>query len=525
MDYAPLKAGALGIAYQKIMEMKRKILLLAATVLLLPMWVAGQNMDDALRYSRLYYQGTARFNAMGGAFTALGGDISAIALNPAAAGVFRSTEFSITPVVSFRNLNTNYNGYNNDDQYSGMNLGQAGFVSTFGSGTGAGLSNLSIAYTFNRTNNYYRHSVIDGISNDGSMADFWALQANGTNNYDLDGGSAWMAYDAYLIDTLSGYYDRYASVFSRYGDASPVYGQRVKRTIDNAGYSNEHTIALGANIGDKLYLGGGFGLTNISYTGHYTHREMDEAEKIFDLVHFTFTDQFKATGSGWNFKIGAIVRPFESLRLGLSFTTPTIYTINEVFYNNLTAKFDNNTPSDPSDDANPVITQDGMTYRYRLTTPYHINAGIAFQLGAIALISADYEFIDYSSAKLSKGADGYGFDNENEDIIGEFRNSGNLRLGAETRFGPVYLRGGYSFYASSFAAGTLNQDATSNGYSAGIGFRQDKFYIDLAMVWLNSYEAYMMFPGDSGPSPVYTSNPVDMHTNDKYLSVTLGLKF
>ena len=60
---------------------------------------------------RLFYQGTARFNGMSGAFTALGGDISAIALNPAAAGVFRSTEFAVTPMVLFRDLNTNYKGY------------------------------------------------------------------------------------------------------------------------------------------------------------------------------------------------------------------------------------------------------------------------------------------------------------------------------------------------------------------------------------------------------------------------------
>jgi len=504
--------------YTKNKEMKRRILLITATVLLFPLWIFGQNMDDALRYSKLFYQGTARFNAMGGAFTALGGDLSAIALNPAAAGVFRSTEISITPFVSFRDMNTDYNGYTGNDRHSGMNLGQIGFVTSLGRGTGSGLSNLSIAYTFNRTNNYYRHSVIDGISNDGSMADFWAAQAEGYYTDEL-GGSAWMAYEAYLIDTLPGYWDQYASIFSYYGEADPVYGQQVKRTIDNAGYSNEHTIALGANIGDKLYLGGGFGITNISYTGHYEHREIDNAERIFDFVNFTFTDHFRAVGSGWNFKIGAIVRPVESLRLGLSITTPTIYTIDEIFYNNLSAKLDYDTPSDPTDDVNPLIEQDEMTNRYRLKTPYHINAGIAYQLGTFALISADYEFIDYSSAKLSRSSDGYDFYTENEELAGEMGSTGNIRLGAEVRFGPAYLRGGYSHYGSAFLDGTLNESATSNGYSAGVGYRQNKFYVDMAMVWLNSYEAYMMFPTLS------SSHIVDMNTKDTYLSVTVGMKF
>ena len=508
----------------KFKKMKRKIFLIAASILMLPAWLAGQNMDDALRYSRLFYQGTARFNGMSGAFTALGGDVSAIGLNPAAAGVFRSTEVSITPAVFFRDLNTDWNGYGSDDSYSGLTLGQAGLVSSFRTGSGKGLTNLNLAYTFNRTNNYYRNAVIDGISNNSSMADFWALQATGYRTGEL-GGTAFMAYDTYLIDTLPNYLDEYASIFSYYGETYPEYGQKLKRVIDNSGYSNEHTIALGASLGDKVYLGAGFGITNVSYTGHYSHLESDDAQNTFDFVNFTYTDHFKATGSGWNFKLGAIVRPFESLRIGVGFTTPTIYTIDEVFYNSLSVKLDNDTPADPSDDANPVVNNEDMTYRYRVTTPYHLNAGIAYQIGNFGLISADYEFIDYATARLSKGADGYNFETENEDLASEVGATGNLRLGAEARLGPLYLRGGYSHHGSAFTEGTLNEDASSNGYSAGLGYRQDNFYIDVAMVWLNSYESYMMYPDDSRAVPEYTSDPVNLNTKDKYLSVTLGLKF
>ena len=446
----------------KFKKMKRKIFLIAASILMLPAWLAGQNMDDALRYSRLFYQGTARFNGMSGAFTALGGDVSAIGLNPAAAGVFRSTEVSITPAVFFRDLNTDWNGYGSDDSYSGLTLGQAGLVSSFRTGSGKGLTNLNLAYTFNRTNNYYRNAVIDGISNNSSMADFWALQATGYRTGEL-GGTAFMAYDTYLIDTLPNYLDEYASIFSYYGETYPEYGQKLKRVIDNSGYSNEHTIALGASLGDKVYLGAGFGITNVSYTGHYSHLESDDAQNTFDFVNFTYTDHFKATGSGWNFKLGAIVRPFESLRIGVGFTTPTIYTIDEVFYNSLSVKLDNDTPADPSDDANPVVNNEDMTYRYRVTTPYHLNAGIAYQIGNFGLISADYEFIDYATARLSKGADGYNFETENEDLAAEVGATGNLRLGAEARLGPLYLRGGYSHHGSAFTEGTLNEDASSNG--------------------------------------------------------------
>ena len=509
---------------QKNKQMKRKIFLMAAAALLIPAWLTGQNMDDAIRYSKTFYQGTARFNGMSGAFTALGGDLSATGLNPAAAGLFRSTEISITPLVFFRDMNTEWNGFGSDDSYSGLNLGQIGVVSSFMTGKKSGLTNMSLAYTFNRTNNFYRSAVIDGISSDGSMADFWALQAGGYRTGEL-GGQAWMAYETYLIDTLPNYLDEYASIFSYYGETDPAYGQQVKRTIDNTGFSNEHTVALGANIGDKIYVGAGFGIAGISYTGHYIHREVDEAERTFDFVNFTYTDHFRAEGSGWNFKLGAIFRPVESLRLGVGFTTPTIYTIDEVFYNNLSVKLDNDTPSDPSDDATPTVNQDNLTYRYRITTPYHLNLGIAYQLGNVGLVSADYELIDYSSARLSRGTDGYEFETENEDLSAETGLAGNLRLGAEIRMGPLYLRGGYSYQGSPFVSGSLNEENTSNSYSAGLGYRQNKFYLDVAMVWLSNYEAYMMYPDDPRPSPFYNSDPVNLNTKDKYLSVTLGLKF
>ena len=51
--------------------------------------INAQYVSDGLRYSSGETQGTARFKAMGGAFGALGGDISAISINPAGAAIFK----------------------------------------------------------------------------------------------------------------------------------------------------------------------------------------------------------------------------------------------------------------------------------------------------------------------------------------------------------------------------------------------------------------------------------------------------
>jgi len=48
----------------------------------------GQDISDALRYSQDEIQGSARFRALSGAFGALGGDLSAVSLNPAGSASF-----------------------------------------------------------------------------------------------------------------------------------------------------------------------------------------------------------------------------------------------------------------------------------------------------------------------------------------------------------------------------------------------------------------------------------------------------
>ena len=60
------------------------------------MGTQAQNYTDALRYSTEELTGTARFKAMSGAFGALGGDPSAININPAGSAIFNASEISFS---------------------------------------------------------------------------------------------------------------------------------------------------------------------------------------------------------------------------------------------------------------------------------------------------------------------------------------------------------------------------------------------------------------------------------------------
>lgn len=180
--------------------MKKVIFTIAAAIITLQ-GIFAQNVDDALRYSQIFYQGTARFNAMGGAFTALGGDMSTLSQNPAGLGVFRSSEISISPQLFHINSRSNFNGVSEDYLYN-WNLGQAGIVtSLISSKKPTGLVSLNFGYSFNKTNNLNSITKIQGTGTN-SMTDSWADGSFGTYYTDLT-GAAGIAYDAWLIDTVT----------------------------------------------------------------------------------------------------------------------------------------------------------------------------------------------------------------------------------------------------------------------------------------------------------------------------------
>ena len=78
----------------------KKIATLALTIVAL--YTNAQNINDALRFSQTDLGGTARFKAMSGAFGALGGDLSAINVNPAGSSIFANNQLGICLLYTSR---------------------------------------------------------------------------------------------------------------------------------------------------------------------------------------------------------------------------------------------------------------------------------------------------------------------------------------------------------------------------------------------------------------------------------------
>lgn len=507
--------GMTGIILQKKNMKRTGLIILSLFTIFLN--VNSQNVDDALRYSQLFYSGTARFNSMGGAFTALGGDLSSLSLNPAGIGVYRSSEFTITPQLLYNNVKSVFNNSSSSDVLSYYNLSQVGVVANLISNDNtAGLINLNFGYSFMKTNNFQEEITIKGISNNSSMADYWVSLANGNSKNNLN-DLAWAANQTWLIDTLSGSNTLYGTIFSNYGDnANSTYGQTIKRIISNDGYTGEHAFTAGGNLDNKIYFGATFGISTLRYTGHYEHIEADDANLIYDFKNLTYDDYLEAKGTGYSLKLGAIIKPVEFIRLGFAFHSPVVYRIHEYYYDNISSTFDF---YDSDNNNHYEYTISPMRYNYTFTTPFRLEAGAAVQLKKLAIISADYEFVGYPMSRFSRASDDYNYDNENQSIKDILKSTSNFRLGAEFRVSNLYLRGGYGYYGKAFKPGELNENLDYNSISFGIGFRQERFFFDMAFTNLSNKQKYLMYD-----DPGYLL-PASLTTSKNAFTATLGFKF
>lgn len=502
--------------------------LLAILALFTVVYSYSQGEVDAFRASRNDLQGTARVQSMGGAFGALGGDIGGITINPAGIGVYRSSEISATMALS--NIKITTNGI--DDQgKTKFNFDNISYVGYFPTG-GDNLLSLNFGFTYNRLKNFNRNYTANNSGRATSLSDYMAAVSDGYLNSALESnnrynsGIPWLSilgWNAFLMDE---YVDRngvvhddaYQSILE---ENEPV-DSRIKSSERGAIESYDFTI--GGNVADKLYLGLTASLTDISYQMYSTYRENFTRNDGLVLDNFLET-----SGSGYQVKLGAIYRPVDQLRLGISYHSPTWYSLTD--YYQATA-----TPIGFGE--GPESTPDGA-WSYKMQTPYSWMFSAAAVLGANAIVSLDYEIKDYTTMNL-KESDGYNLEKDNQFIDEDFKIASSLRLGLEYKFTPQFAgRIGYAWMGSPYetnfkngntqvmTAGTVPQytvEGDVNYFTAGLGYRfTPKFYLDLAIVARTQTDDLYYF----SPIPSWDLKSQSVEYKNKTIKglLTVGYKF
>jgi long-subunit fatty acid transport protein len=294
-----------------------------------------------------------------------------------------------------------------------------------------------------------------------------------------------------------------------------VYGQSIRRLVSYEGYTGEHAFSIGGNYSNKLFFGATLGISSLKYTSHFEHLESTDIALPSKFKNFTYTDHYQNSGTGYSLKLGAIIKPIESLRIGLAFHSPTLYRISEYFYENITSNF--------TDGGHYEFSDDPQRFSYALTTPFRALAGVAVQIKKIALLSADYEFVDYGIARFSETGDNYDYSDKNMNIKNNLQSVSNIRLGGELRLNKLYLRSGYGYYGKAFKPGDYNDNLDYRSISLGAGFREQNISIDFAYTNYKYSQTSVLYPLDSSFNPSTVN--FGLKNIQNMFTVTLGYKF
>jgi hypothetical protein len=491
--------------------------------------IMAQNDLDAIRYSRTAVNGSSRFTAMGGAFGALGADLSCAANNPAGLALFKRGEIAF----GFGIKTTHNTGIANNASSS---VDAAKFVyNNFGiSQSWTSMTDKDsrhiVAFTNTQIQNFNNSAMFSSYTNSTSIAQDMLNAAGQTSPTQLNSSYEGLAFNVYVLDTFQNKYFSWV-------DLKKTVLQN--RQIVTAGRVNELNFSYAYAYKDKYYIGGSIGIPRVTYTSTTTHSESDNKDSMTVTVtspttfsttyssglpggyypdklgfnSLSYQEFFYTTGNGINLKLGGVVRLNDQVRIGFHYHTATLYyNLRDTYYNTMTSTFDK--------DKNNVISAknppDGGYFDYKITTPSRAGISSAFIIGKICAIDVEYELINYKKAQLSS-SNASDFAGVNSVISHKYSYASNVRAGVEFNVKPVMLRAGYNMQGSPFG-NVFTGSFVRNTVSVGLGLRsKTDVYFDV--VWLTSFskEDYYMFTTINQRSQINYSY--------SQLGLTLGKKF
>ncbi|MGV8944970.1 MAG: OmpP1/FadL family transporter [Lutibacter sp.] len=422
--------------------------------------------DLGVLFSKEKINGTARYNAMSGAFGALGGDLSAVEINPAGAAVFLKSEFAISLDIRNTKTSADFYGTNLSTENEYTNLSQAGGVFVFrGYSNNSAWSNIALGFNYSITNDF---------------ENLWMAKGN------------------------SGY----APLTDLYDNDPVVYvnsdGQYFENLTD--GKSNKYSFTVAAQHNENLYLGASINTYDVEYYQHTLIEEYNN-DGNGNMLDLSSRQKLLTYGDGVSFNFGVISKPSENMRLGLAYQSPVWYNISEDF-----VEYDDEVYLSNN---NETITEySGLnSFDYKLRTPSKLTGSFAYIFEDKGLISIDYSLKNYSNIKLSND----NFITENQAFKSDLENVGELRIGTEWRLDNFSIRGGYHFENSPYKS-AINSD-NLQGFSLGAGYKFRGGKIDFAYQKHSNTAPYNFYPQSNQVNAVELDNDTSKFTATLVLNI------
>ena len=474
----------------------------------------AQTAYDALLFSENNYEGTARTMAMGNAFTALGGDLGSVAINPAGSAVAGYSQITVTPSLTFsastaQGVSPYSDGSlpyfenrirSNTTSFSVPNFG---VTACFDTHRTSGLKNIIFGFVMNKSAGWNEDVYASGTNSSTSFMGAMAYEAtiDGLLGAELGAENAYnsmpwkpvVGYQSGMISTFGGYDDQFVGASEVIYDNGEVaiggplnqsYGRIVK------GGKYDYLFNIAANISDFIYIGANLGVTSIEYgyDEYFKEGAVDPADFQIDMENgdrMYFKDMkyrytYSALGTGYFGKLGIIVTPGGGFRIGAAIQTPAVNRITEQWYQAGETSY---TDSRYNAEAESPMGEGS----YTMVSPFRANLGLAFTFGRFGVISADYEMCDYGQMKYkTNGYDRDYFEEINRDIRERFGMSHIFRAGLEVKpTGNLALRAGYRMATSPELYDSWGENiplTMTQNVSLGLGYDSGRsFFTDLAV--------------------------------------------
>ncbi|MEN9296521.1 MAG: hypothetical protein RJA42_788 [Bacteroidota bacterium] len=443
--------------------------------------------------------------ALGGASSALGADLSALTGNPAGLGFYTRSEVNISLAHTGIQTKSSYLAKTDEASESQIQMPTLGMVIS-SNNLGGGEWHGSFGFGYSRQAIFIQPIQISGTNNRSSLLDNFIEKANDKgatgatldDEYDSYSGTASsaeaLAYQTYLINpnSVTG-----GAPFERFQPLLPTnqYG-----TASNSGALTSWDFAYGATYRDQFYLGAALHFSKISSSSSTTWE--DEFVGAKNVAGFQYAETLLTNGSGIALSLGGIYKVNPSLRLSLAFRSPTYYDqMNETY----DARLFPNVIGIPAigSTGNPItitkvnpmrLTTNEFTYQF--LSPMKVSGGFALFFSKKGFLTADLEYVGYGgmkvySAELGGGANQAFQTKYNGQIARNFDGALNIKVGSEIRISPsLSVRGGAALFGGGYAAGYDTIDRNALQFSGGIGYRKSNFYIDLTAIQRTQKDAY-----------------------------------
>lgn len=374
----------------------------------------AQDETDAIRPFQNEFGPGARAMALGGAYSAVAEDYTAVYWNPAGLAQIRKMEF-------------------------------------YGS-----LSHLSV-----RNHIGYQGTTTENTNGFTSMNSIGMVFPIPTYR-----GSLVFAVGYHRINT----FDDFNQVVGSPQVAGGRFNQNEKTTVDGNlnqwSFSGAVDLTPSISVGATLNLVVGKNNINVSFI------EDDSEDDILMHEYAKEVDfQISPDYTGAGFKMGALIKPAENLRVAVTVTTPTSLRAEESSTYSENFIYDHPRPDS-------ILSGDSFL-KYRITSPWKFEFGASYKYKQF-LFSGAVEMIDWTQTRFhSNILDEYynDIDGEiNQNILSNYRQSANYRLGGEAVIPNLGLKvmAGYFYQQSPYKEGTERVASNKQFLSAGLSFLLDK---------------------------------------------------